>query len=226
MNPIETYILDTEIFNDERLYNLLLNSMPAYRQEKVRSFIFAKDRRLSLAAGILLAYGLQDRGVPEHEDVQLGENGKPSLVGNLHFNISHSGSKAVCSFSDHEVGVDIEQIQPVESALIENVCVASEQAYLYQLEPETQRQAFFDLWTAKESYMKWRGTGLMLPPKQLELSFGNPLRIKDAGEAVNVHFRQYPLPDYCLTVCSGGTDFADSLINVDNPEMLAAIFSN
>lgn len=226
MNPIETYILDTAIFNDERLYNLLLNSMPVYRQEKVRSFIFAKDRRLSLAAGVLLAYGLHDRGISKHKDIQLGENGKPSLVGNLHFNISHSGSKVVCSFSEQEVGVDIELIQPVESALIEHVCVASEQTYLFGLEPNAQRQAFFTLWTAKESYMKWRGTGLALPPDQLELRFGDILSIKEAGKAVNVHFRQYPLPDYCLTVCSGSTDFADRLINVGNPGMLATIFAN
>lgn len=226
MNSIETYILDTDIFNDERLYELLLTKMPAYRQQKVRSFIFAKDRRLALAAGVLLAYGLQDLRMSEHRDVLLGENGKPYLADNLHFNLSHSGSKAVCSFSDHEVGVDIEQILPVDDALIEHVSVASEQAYLFELEPEAQRQAFFDLWTAKESYMKFRGTGLMLPPKQLELRLGDPLRIKDAGKPANVEFKQYPLPGYCLTVCSETANFADSIKSVDNPDALAAIFSN
>lgn len=226
MRSIETYILDTDIFNDERLYELLLTKMPAYRQQKVRSFIFVKDRRLALAAGVLLAYGLQDLGMSGHRDVLFGENGKPYLADSLHFNISHSGSKAVCSFSDHDVGVDIEQILPVGDALIEHVSVASEQAYLFELEPEEKRHAFFDLWTAKESYMKWRGTGLMLPPNQLELHRGDPLRISEAGQPTKVQFKQYRLPGYCLTVCSETANFADSITSVDNPDALAAIFSN
>ena len=225
MDLIETYILDTKIFSDERLYRLLFSKMPAYRQEKVRNFIFEKDRRLSLGAGVLLAYGLSCRGIFEHQEVLLGDKGKPYLSDSLFYNISHSGSKVVCSFSDEEVGVDIEQILPVDENLIRQVSVSSEQAYLLQLEPEVQKQKFFDLWTAKESYMKLLGTGLSLLPTQLELSFGTELRIRDAGKQVKVCFRQYPLENYCLTVCSKKSDFADSLISLSNPDELEATFS-
>ncbi|NLB09484.1 MAG: 4'-phosphopantetheinyl transferase superfamily protein [Clostridiaceae bacterium] len=225
MISIETYIMDTEIISDERLYHRLLTNMPAYRQEKIRSYIFEKDRLLSLGAGALLAYSLGSRGISEHRDIQLGDNGKPYLSSRLHYNISHSGSKIVCSFSEQEVGVDLEQILPVDDSLIRQVCVASEQAHLLQLEPEAQGREFFVLWTAKESYMKLRGTGLALPPKQLELIFGDPLRIRDAGTSSNVQFRRYPLENYCLTVCSEHADFADSLISIDNPDELKAIFS-
>ncbi|NLC41122.1 MAG: 4'-phosphopantetheinyl transferase superfamily protein, partial [Clostridiaceae bacterium] len=189
MNLIETYILDTELFSDERLYRLLLAKMPAYRQEKVRSYIFEKDRLLSLGAGVLLAYGLNCRGIREHKEIRLGDKGKPYLSDDLFFNISHSGNKVVCSFSDEEVGVDIEQILPVDEALIRQVSVSSEQAYLLQLEPEVQRREFFALWTAKESYMKLLGTGLSLAPKQLELIFENDFRIRNDGEPAKVRFR-------------------------------------
>lgn len=225
MSLLESYILDTAMFSDERLYRLLLAKMPLYRQEKIQNFLFEKDRCLSLGAGVLLAYGLACRGIPEHRAVQLGDKGKPFLSGRLFYNLSHSGSKVVCSFSQEEVGVDIEQILPVEDALIRQVSVASEQAYLLQLEPETQMREFFVLWTAKESYMKLRGSGLSLPPKQLELSFGDELRIRDAGKPARVRFRQYPLPGYCLTVCSETADFADSIISLSDPDQLEAMFS-
>ena len=225
MSLIESYILDTEIFSDENLYRLLLARMPVYRQEKIQNYIFEKDRRLSLGAGVLLAYGLNCRGIAEHKDVQLGAKGKPYLSDKLFYNISHSGSKVVCSFSREEVGVDIEQILPVEDALIRQVSVSSEQAHLLQLDPETQRQEFYVLWTAKESYMKLRGTGLSMPPTQLELSFGDILRIRDAGKPAKVCFRQYPLQGYCLTVCSEHADFADSVISLSNPDLFEAILA-
>ena len=99
MISIETYIMDTKIISAEGLYHRLLTNMPAYRQEKIRSYIFAKDRLLSLGACVLLAYSLASHGVLEHKDVQLGDNGKPYLSDCLHYNISHSGSKVACSFS-------------------------------------------------------------------------------------------------------------------------------
>ena len=119
----------------------------------------------------------------------------------------------------------IEQILPVEDALIRQVSVSSEQAHLLQLDPETQRQEFYVLWTAKESYMKLRGTGLSMPPTQLELSFGDILRIRDAGKPAKVCFRQYPLQGYCLTVCSEHADFADSVISLSNPDLFKAILA-
>ena len=135
MSLIESYILDTEIFSDENLYRLLLARMPVYRQEKIQNYIFEKDRHLSLGAGVLLAYGLNCRGIAEHKEVQLGAKGKHYLSDTLFYNISHSGSKVVCSFSREEVGVDIEQILPVEDALIRQGCVSCVQANLLQLDP-------------------------------------------------------------------------------------------
>jgi 4'-phosphopantetheinyl transferase len=45
-----------------------------------------------------------------------------------------------------------------------------EQQALFSLDNTTQQEAFFDLWTRKEAYMKVLGCGLALSPTQFSVS--------------------------------------------------------
>lgn len=86
--------------------------------------------------------------------------GKPQVKNApLHFNLSHSGDFVACAVDARPVGVDIEVIRPVRTALAARVCCPEELDYAAPggtLDPVR----FFALWTAKEALLKYRGTGI------------------------------------------------------------------
>ena len=142
---------------DEGLYEELLRYVPTERQEKIARCGKQQDRMRSLAAGLLLEYGLRSMGcsllplVPETETVHLvcGTHGKPELSGGagVHFNLSHAGDYAAAVFDEGEVGIDVEQVRRVNVNVMRRQFTAEENAYLLS-EPD----AFLRLWTRKESY--------------------------------------------------------------------------
>lgn len=119
---------------------------------------FLHDEELvSHAAGryLLLQGGRQYWG-PMPELVQ-PPGGKPRFSGGRPgFSISHAGRVAVCGFGQGEIGVDVEEVVPVDPALWA-ILRPEERAYLERA-PEDRRMAvFFQLWTGKESLVKARG---------------------------------------------------------------------
>lgn len=128
------------------------------------------DDRLCSIAGDHLARTLlsEFRGCdPASIRFARGENGKPWAVDlNAHFNISHSGHLVVCAVSEKPVGIDAERIRPVRAKLADRVCTPAELAYVREapgwgetLTDEAMIR-FFRIWTAKEAYFKWAGTGI------------------------------------------------------------------
>ena len=143
---------------DEGLYEELLRYVPTERQEKIARCGKRQDRMRSLAAGLLLEYGLRSMGcsllplVPGTETVHLvcGTHGKPELSGGagVHFNLSHAGDYAAAVFDEGEVGIDVEQVRRVNVNVMRRQFTAEENVYLLS-EPD----AFLRLWTRKESYL-------------------------------------------------------------------------
>ena len=94
-------------------------------------------------------------------------DGKPYAVGlNVHFNISHSGSLVLCAVSERSVGIDVEQLRPVNARLTKKVCTPAELAYIQEVPGWGDKLTgeamirFFRIWTSKEAYFKWAGTGI------------------------------------------------------------------
>lgn len=83
-------------------------------------------------------------------------NGKYQLGQDLHFNLSHSGNYVACAISDFPVGIDVEQ-QVTRDFSIFQALWSEEEKHLYKL---LEQEAFYALWTAKESYGKYKGFGL------------------------------------------------------------------
>lgn len=99
-----------------------------------------------------------------------GSHGKPRLAETapdqgLVFNLSHSGDQALIAVGrDLALGVDLELRRPLRhmDGMALRVLAPSERNYWCAL-PETRRVgAFFDFWTAKESFVKAVGRGLGL----------------------------------------------------------------
>ncbi len=115
--------------------------------------------------------GAQLGVAPEAVALTQNAHGKPALTsglaaGDLRFNVAHSAGLALIAMSyGHEVGVDVEQVRPVENlaALVREHFSPAEQAEFHALPAAEQQRAFFTGWVRKEAYMKARGLGFALP---------------------------------------------------------------
>ena len=138
------------------------------RREKIRRFQFDKDKRLCLGAGLLAAYALKLSGA---DDLHIREtkNGKQELryYPDLHFNLSHSGTLAVCAVSNRPIGVDVEIEQDIDINDFKQCFQQEEMAWIYRC--DNMIHAFYRLWTRKESYFKRLGTGLLCPPNSISV---------------------------------------------------------
>lgn len=207
------YWMDTGELEDEISFSGYYKTMSRERQRKVDSCIFRKDKKLSLGAGILMEKGLSAYGLHEREaEVAYGENGKPYLprYPHIHFNLSHSGSRVLAVFAGVETGCDIEQVQKADLDLAERFFTRKEYDFIAgQPGREQQDEAFFRLWTLKESFLKAVGAGLMLPLDAFEITIspeGKTAVCKKSDEARilcpgEFAFREYRLGEYCAAAC-------------------------
>lgn len=86
-------------------------------------------------------------------DYYLGEYGKP-LSKEKEFNISHSKGAVVLVTDEVPVGIDIEQIRPVDEKLKDYISNEEENRYI------KDELTFYEVWTNKESLLKAIGTGI------------------------------------------------------------------
>jgi len=123
----------------------LANEAPPMWRDKAAQKHFARDARLELVAGGLLARMLAERGI---RAPQFATNpfGKPHLHSTTttnnynsqtHFSLSHSGEIVMCVLADCPVGCDVERLV---------------------LEPGRDR-AFYEEWTRREAGLKALGCG-------------------------------------------------------------------
>ncbi|EAW38385.1 4'-phosphopantetheinyl transferase superfamily protein [Lyngbya sp. PCC 8106] len=130
-----------------------------YRQQRdhVRFIVARGVLRIILASYLGLS--------PPELEFNYSERGKPKLKKNvteIEFNVSHSEDKALFAIAlNRQVGIDIELIRPMEVLqLAKRFFRESEYLFLSALEGREKVRAFFQLWTAKEAYLKATGEGL------------------------------------------------------------------
>lgn len=87
----------------------------------------------------------------------------------LSFNLAHTqGLTAIAVARDVRVGVDAECVlRPQRPESWRRALGEPEWLALHALAPGERHRRFLELWTLKESYLKARGVGLRLPPRQV-----------------------------------------------------------
>lgn len=185
-------------------YRVLYEKASRERKERADRYRHREDALRCVTADALLRYVL---GTDDYT-VEKTPAGKPFVPGkeNFHYNLSHSGRWVVIAFGRREVGVDVETLRPDTD--IENIArrffAPDERNYVFE-DQENQRIRFFEIWTGKESYLKYLGLGLM---KDLA-SFS----IFDREPGIRLHHRTLDA-EHCLSVCSTCDDYLVELLDV------------
>jgi 4'-phosphopantetheinyl transferase len=178
-----------------------LEILDRQEQERVQRFHFVADaERYAVAHGNLRRIlGAYLNLAPERLCFRNNQFGKPELAGEttLKFNLSHSKSIAVLAV-DHSqpVGVDVEDVRPIEAEVADGHFSATELTDLRGLQGEDWLAGFYRCWTRKEAILKAEGVGLsraldsfdvsLLPDKKAEListrqRFSYPWRLHDVS---------------------------------------------
>lgn len=177
-------------------HQALYASASQERRQKADSCRFPEDALRCLAAGALLKKVLGEDG-----NLAYTPEGKPWLRNreDFHFNLSHSGPWVVLAYGQSPVGVDVQQHRMLHNpeAFARRHFTLQEQQYILEAEEERQ-QRFFEIWTGKESYLKYLGTGL-----NRKLSSFSVLRPE---EGVRIHSRMLS-GDCSLSLCCREADF-------------------
>lgn len=141
--------------------NSKTGSVIDYRFKKIRKIKTDAAKAQSIGATLLLFYGLKMAGIdPMTELVTESEHGKAILSdrSDVHFNLSHSKDHAVLALAGFEVGCDVQLMAKGHSHIARRFYAPEE---LEQIEKtDDGEDAFYRIWTAKESYIKWLGVGM------------------------------------------------------------------
>lgn len=158
---------DAELLRDPARFSDAYARVSAARRAKIDRLRTPEGKRLSLAAGLLLAEALAAAGVAGADaETAAGEHGKPYLPRrpDVHFSLSHSGARAMCALADRPVGCDVQLAAPRDLRIARRFFAAAECGRIFSEPTEAARQAmFFRIWALKESFIKCLGLGLALP---------------------------------------------------------------
>ena len=166
---MKVFVLDY-LSVDKDLFRRALCECPEHRKTAIEQTMSPTRRDELLWGWTLLRYAfVEELGVDINALLlKYGEFGKPCFEGcDAFFSLSHSaGTVAVCVSKD-PVGLDIERIQKKNDRIKERLFTPAEAEYIdSSSDPDL---AFFEIYTAKESYMKYTGMGFALPMSRFEI---------------------------------------------------------
>ncbi len=172
----------------------LFSFLSAERRETVSRYRFAKDRVQSALAYLLLRYGLiKDYGIFPVPQMGKTPQGKPYLqeYPQIHFNLSHCEKAVACGFAMGPIGIDVQHMVPYKESIAKFFMTAEErkQALLGDRD-----RLFTRLWTLKECYGKYSGSGICYPMSEMSVTEGQT----QDGCLIQSH----AMGSFYLSVCS------------------------
>lgn len=132
----------------------------------------------SQAAETLLEEILGERGIFQPERL-VGPHGKPYLENGPEFNLSHTRGVVAVAVSESPVGLDIERLRPYLPSLPKRVLSPGERSWFSGR--GERPEDFFTLWTLKESYLKFLGTGLRGIPNETEFYYDGQWHLRNSA---------------------------------------------
>jgi 4'-phosphopantetheinyl transferase len=189
---------------DAHMYELLYKAASPERKQRADRYRRPEDKLRCVIADRLLRTAL---GTASYT-VEKGRYGKPYLKDRKDFfyNLSHSGRYVVMAWGSSEVGIDVQEHRAGTDlrALAAYGFAPDEYAYVFRCDTQIP-QRFYDIWTAKESYLKYTGEGLR---KEL-----NSFSVLTPEDGIHYHYRNLE-GGYSLSLCTTEPDYTFEQLNV------------
>ncbi len=167
---INTYFIKLNNAITYQKIHHLLHLVTPERQYKINRLYFENDKKLSLYSELLIRqivchnYNLKNDKV----NFEYNKFGKPHLLNipNFHFNISHTQCALIVATHSSSIGIDIEELSSIDSNieadLVKRFFCIDERNYIFKSSASMDKR-FWEVWTKKEAYLKFLGTGLNIP---------------------------------------------------------------
>lgn len=188
----------------EKLYLLCTKE----RQDKINRYAREEDRRRGIAAHVLMKYGWLESGrKAERLRISCNAYGKPYIQNDetFYFNLSHAGNWVAMAYSDSPVGIDVEQLRKNRGGIAKQFFGEREKKYIRDADSQEEAdRRFIQIWTIKESYLKYLGVGLQRELNSFDVEVGEVIQLYDrtGGKPgqLSLFSRQFH-GSYYLSVC-------------------------
>lgn len=228
---MEIYAVKILDIDEEKIYELSL-LVDTNKRHRTQKFINKKDKIRALIAEILLRTIIVEKLSISDDDIIFEKNpyGKPYLKGypNFNFNISHSGDFVVCAIDDKPIGIDIEQVKPIEyEEIAKSFFTVSEFNYILNWDLAIQLSKFYEIWTLKESYIKCCGKGLSIPLKSFSFDIDKyeNIKMRINNKYMKYTFKRFYIDSgYKMAVCSLNKEISNKIISIDQHILIKGQF--
>lgn len=209
---ITVYFMEIDAAANSSILQEFLPLISLERQQRVSSMRFDADKKLSVYAEVLIRAQACELLSIRNQDIQIAVNtfGKPCLLNapSFHFNISHTRNAFVAAIGDSPVGVDIEKMNIADQDVAGKVFTADEYSYVFSSDDRKDIR-FNEVWTKKESYMKWTGEGWTPDPLKINV-LSDPIASQIASMEVN---------GYIVSVCSDAMNKYPEIIQIRESDL-------
>lgn len=211
------YFADIAPLSDAELFEKGYALMSSQRKDRIDRYFFKEDKQLSLGVGLLLRQACLDLGYSHVPDILYEKKPVFKNEKDLHFNLSHSGTKVLCVISDVPCGCDIEGHKKDCLEIAHRFFFEGEYDEIMSKETEEEKQkCFYRMWTLKESFMKATGLGFSLPLNKFSIHIGKEITVKQNVSKKDYSFFTYEIDsEYSCACClEKKTDVAPDLKEV------------
>jgi 4'-phosphopantetheinyl transferase len=215
---MEVFAMDISVEAMAESYEQMLCCVSDEKRNRVQRFFRKEDALRGLGGEVLVRWLACSRLCVGNDQLSFArsQHGKPFLGGypELQFNVSHAGKWVLCAMDAEPLGVDIEEIRPIDLE-VGRICFSEQEFAELMQRPEKERlNHFYELWTLKESFAKADGRGLNLPLKKVTFSAGQAGGVihTDGWDSPYRYYKQYSIEaGYKAAVAASHERFPDTV---------------
>ena len=213
---ITLYFMEIDDKEDSLILQKFLPLISSEKQQSISRMRFTMDKKLRVYSEVLLRALACEALSVRNQDIQFAANkfGKPYLLNDpsFHFNISHTRSAFVAAVGDLPLGVDIEKTNKADPDVARKVFTADEYAYVFSSD-DSKDIRFNEVWTKKESYVKWTGEGWSSDPFKIDV-LSEPIAFQTA--TLNIR-------GYVVSICSAAMNNYPEIIQIRETDLFESV---
>lgn len=183
----------------------LLTCISYEKRIRILKCVNEADKKRSLMSELLIRKAASDRLCIPAKKVNISYNpyGKPYIDNERYFkfNISHSESYVVIAISKYRIGIDVEKNKKTDFTIAKRFFTENEYQYIKSFTTQSEKvNAFYMLWTLKESYVKALGKGLSIPLNSFEFEIDDEIHVRNQNVNMKFLFSSTKIYDYTLSL--------------------------